>query len=809
MPCPTSRRCPFSNGRMPHSRVMQSETLRLPLDYYKLLGVPAVASRDSITTAFDRRLNQPPPLGYTQATLLGRGTTLKGVLQTLAEPEARRGYDERLQQGQVYEDVPDKFVPGVLALLQESGDSQTAVAAGEQWLSTHRNDPGARDVALTTALAHCSVASLYMDRKGDVLSVVRMLEVARELLRAHRVGGELQAEVAERVEGLQPALACELVALPLERFQERERGIALAQSLLAGGSTPAARKGMAKQAFLDRLGKALTAGETVQLYEVAGRSLAESPSELYDVAVAHIAEAAASAKPGLLVKALAALAAAGAAAPRAAGAAEEAGFKQAAERRAQEERSRRAVAACVCHLLLGETEAARAALGLSHAGAGDAGLLCDRSVLGFIKDLLPGLCVLAQKWVSDVALCSYRGSAPGGFTLDAWFQDGSVQRDLELREQGLSLESASGGPFYAAAAAVAAPVLAGLGSLLAPFGLLARSGAPRTAAPVQGAAPGTEAAPAAAPSVGSASPAVAVRGAGGVVDEASAPNMSTVDFRQARKSRQLPPRHTARPASPAAAPAAATAASPAQQSPEAVAAKAPSQPAPPRQDRPRQAAAEAAAAILPSATDASADFLTVQPLADLTPLTGEERMWDSYEARSVRWGRVLGLAAVLAGAAFLGGRAWVAQQQQPAAATAAAAHGEQPAAAQLSRAEAAALIQQWQMVKAEALGPSHAVGRLSSVLGGELLQQWRERAESVRERGWHYAHSLESSRVDGLAVDAAAGTATVRTVLCERVEAHRAGEAAPQQSFRSEYVCDYALQRQGDSWVLVGAEVQQ
>lgn len=48
---------------------------------------------------------------------------------------------------------------GVLALLVEAGEApETVAAAGEEWLASHRRDPRARDVALSTALAHRSVA---------------------------------------------------------------------------------------------------------------------------------------------------------------------------------------------------------------------------------------------------------------------------------------------------------------------------------------------------------------------------------------------------------------------------------------------------------------------------------------------------------------------------------------------------------------------------------------------------------------------------------------------------------------------------
>jgi hypothetical protein len=122
----------------------------------------------------------------------------------------------------------------VLALLLEAGDPQTVVAAGEEWLSTHRRDSRVRDVALSTALAHREVALTCVKKYGDAVSAAGMLRVAGELLRRHRAAPGLQQQVAEALAELQPALACQLVALPLEQFQERERGLQVGANGLVG-----------------------------------------------------------------------------------------------------------------------------------------------------------------------------------------------------------------------------------------------------------------------------------------------------------------------------------------------------------------------------------------------------------------------------------------------------------------------------------------------------------------------------------------------------------------------------------------------
>lgn len=44
----------------------------------------------------------------------------------------------------------------------------------------------------------------------------------------------MQSDVAAELAALQPALAAQLVALPLERFQERERGVQVGRDKLPG-----------------------------------------------------------------------------------------------------------------------------------------------------------------------------------------------------------------------------------------------------------------------------------------------------------------------------------------------------------------------------------------------------------------------------------------------------------------------------------------------------------------------------------------------------------------------------------------------
>ncbi|KAI3428117.1 hypothetical protein D9Q98_006500 [Chlorella vulgaris] len=837
------------------------DTVALPLDYYKMLSVSGVCSRDSLARALEKSLTSPPSVGYSQQCLLARGSTLKRAVETLLDPQGRRVYDDALLAGKITEEVPEEFVPGVLALLLEAGDPQTVVAAGEEWLSTHRRDSRVRDVALSTALAHREVALTCVKKYGDAVSAAGMLRVAGELLRRHRAAPGLQQQVAEALAELQPALACQLVALPLEQFQERERGLQVAISVMTDSS--GAKRGMGKQQFLDRLSEQLTAEEQITAYEAAGSRYAELPSELYDVALAYIASAASSGRAAQLDKALAALAAAAAAVPPGAlGQASDSGVRQLAERRAIDEQHRRQVAYAVCQLLLGDTAAAADTLGLS-AGSP---VKCERSMLAFVKancpdpsDPLPGLCVLAQRWVADVALGSFRGTQGATFSLEGWFELGPVRRYVSRRDPSVDVSHPLLASAQRAAAVAAAPLIGGLAGVLSWLGLLAGSqneeqqehdeglygekgeeaeeeqlgmdgpvaaassaAAGPSAAPAQAAEPlfdqfsATSALPA-APARQAAAPAPRMppgRSSAEVAGAAAAHDMSQVDMRASRSSRQA-----ARPP-PSAAPAAAAPGppSPRELQPRHTArpdltARSASIPAPagPVEVPPQAAEGDEAAREF----DANVAF-AMQPVEQLTPLTGEERMWDTVEQRTVRWGRLAATAALLAGGIVLLARSLLMPGQPPAAVAgmqaspapvAVAVPAPAASAPVLSRTQAATVVAQWQAVKARALGPEHDTSGLRGILRGEVLVQWQDRARQIQSKGWHYLHSMEASQINSVKQSADGSAALVSATFREAVEAHR-GPNEPVQAFRSEYSVDYELVPEGDTWVITGAVVR-
>ena len=211
------------------------------------------------------------------------------------------------------------------------------------------------------------------------------------------------------------------------------------------------------------------------------------------------------------------------------------------------------------------------------------------------EDLLPGMCVLAQRWVADVALGSFRGTQGAPFSLEGWFEDEGVRwagstggashqccmntaacsraaalvydahafgclppppcrRYLMRRQMGPAAASPLVGAARRAATAAFSPLVSGLAGVLSLMGLLydpqrqveqeeaeeeeeallqqeAAAHAHAAAAPAAALPAQREA----APGVGGDVP--AGRSHAELTQAAAAPDMSSVDMRAARQAR--------------------------------------------------------------------------------------------------------------------------------------------------------------------------------------------------------------------------------------------------------------------------------
>jgi hypothetical protein len=824
--------------------------------------------------------------------LEAREAVLSGALETLAASATRQDYDERLRLGEVSEEVPSEYVAATLALLQESGDAQTVVAAGEAWLATHRRHRNARDVAIAVGMAHCDLARAILDARRDIQSAVSTLQVASSVLRRYKAGTDSMLQgIEDAIADLQPLLVLEVLAKQDDDAAARARGLKLLPAVLKdlaakataedssmashglGHRAAADRGDLSRSQFVERLRELLTAEEHVELYAaVGGDPYASTPPELYSAAMVHVAAGAAGRKPTLIARAAEILSRANAidADMEAAAAAMHGGRPAFRDGRRLEDRQRRAVLSCVVALLLGDSTEAGAALGL-----GDGRIKCDRQVLAFIRShspdaatLLPGVCTLVERWINEVALATYATSAThrvtdenyarhGGleattFSLNAWFEDPVVVRELEARQRGGGSGSgaAAMGPLHGITSALSA--LVGLFFAPAPF-------ENQTAAESEGAANLTEpsstlipAPPPSAAAVTSSPPAASssVSSAGGLSVDARSPSEASQEPASATATEATPAtpptppnqpvqqnkpneeQQETPPSSPSPSSSFSSSSSSSKTSPLESVPLSPSSSFSSSTSSPLESVPLSPSSLLETElttafenaddTEDTNDLLVdedtgeflAQPVAleAITPLRGEDAwMRSAYDVRRLRWDRVAVASMLLIGGAAFTARALI---SPPVVASLASKMGlsstvisrlsspsvqlpSSPSSTSTvlpSHGEATALVKRWQSIKAAALGPKHDLKAMATVLSGPLYDQWHRRASSLAQRGWYYTHALHGCKIVDIRPGAKPGIAVVTAVVKEGVTVQKPQESAPQM-FESEYKVLYQMQQ--------------
>lgn len=179
----------------------QQSSIKLPLDYYKLLSVNRASSKEMVRRSYDRIIKSPTPdLGYSEDALYSRAVLLKTAVDTLSEQDARRGYDQRLFKEQQPLEVSVVDAVGALILLQESGQFQPTIEAGHHLLQHKTAGVRTRDVAIATALAYCDRAAEAAEMGATATAACTDLEAALQLLEKHDSAPQVQAEIVEALE---------------------------------------------------------------------------------------------------------------------------------------------------------------------------------------------------------------------------------------------------------------------------------------------------------------------------------------------------------------------------------------------------------------------------------------------------------------------------------------------------------------------------------------------------------------------------------------------------------------------------------
>lgn len=131
-------------------------TVRVPLDYYRVLMLSARADEHQIEQAYRERLDLKPGerswlLEFSPQAVEARAQMIQEAASVLLNPEARRNYDEHLMPADPTLTVEEAHLPGVLCLYCEAGEYQAALDLAQHLLE--QGHPARSDAILARAIA--------------------------------------------------------------------------------------------------------------------------------------------------------------------------------------------------------------------------------------------------------------------------------------------------------------------------------------------------------------------------------------------------------------------------------------------------------------------------------------------------------------------------------------------------------------------------------------------------------------------------------------------------------------------------------
>jgi len=416
--------------------------VQVPLDYYRILGVPIQATSEQLRQAYEDRAQQLPRYHYSQAAIAARKELLETAYTVLSEPEQRRLYDGEFLaktyslDSQTHDpssegnkespspdtspktsgiEIPDHQLTGALLLLQELGEYELVLQLGTPYLRSgildlkhHRLGSvlSEADIVLTVALADLELGREQW-QQGQHEKAAQFLQAGLELLLREGLFSDIQSEIRTDLYKLRPYRILELLVSE-NHSVERSQGLSLLQDMLEdrGGidGTGNDHSGLNINEFLrfiQQLRSYLSVTEQQELFE--REACRPSAVATYLAVYALVAQGYVQKQPALIRRAKAML------------------MRLSARQEVYLEQA-------VCALLLGQMEAANQTLELSH----------EYESLAFIRkhsadspDLIPGLYLYTERWLQEEVFPHFRDLVDQKVHLNDYFADEQVQAYLE------------------------------------------------------------------------------------------------------------------------------------------------------------------------------------------------------------------------------------------------------------------------------------------------------------------------------------------------------------------------------------------
>lgn len=432
--------------------------MRIPLDYYRILGLPIQASAEQLQQAYRDRIMQLPRREYSEVAIASRKQLIDEAYAVLANPEQRQSYDAtflaKTYKQQTEEptesattdtgenlttnidpnspsiEINDNQFLGALLILAELGEYELVLKLGRSYLTNSNTDiENGRfgepkivrpDIVLTVAQAGLELGrEQWKQRRYE--NAAATLNVGQDLLLREGLFPNIRGEIQADVYKLRPYRILELLALPEESIELRSQGLQLLREMLqerggidGNGNDQSGLNVDEFLRFIQQLRGYLTVAEQQALFEQEARR--PSAVATYLAVYALLARGFTQREPGLIRRA-----------------------KMLLTRLLKRQDVYLEMA--VASLLLGQTEEASQALELSS----------EQQSLAFIKehsqgdpDLLPGLCLYSEHWLQSEVFPHFRDLVNQQVSLKEYFADEQLQSSLEAlppETQGVDWET--------------------------------------------------------------------------------------------------------------------------------------------------------------------------------------------------------------------------------------------------------------------------------------------------------------------------------------------------------------------------------
>ncbi len=448
--------------------------MRIPLDYYQILGVPE-SNLSELEQAYHDRLLQLPRQEYSDAAIESRKQLITMAYQILSDPQRRAEYaatqlspalagaseDSPLYCRRELDIATEHFLGGLLILFEQGeyeeinsicmpylGNNGRNSNSGSlhpyplMSVSTSGNLRGDLvdniDPAILAKLKHTATGAHIIPLKPDIIlamvssfyelgerewgdrcyeSAVIHYETAKKILVQEDIFPQIQGQIDLKLDRLRPYRISCLVALPLDRLEQRRQGIQFLEELLESACTNELRCqerfGLNSERTIEFIYQTLphlTAAEQRNLFsQIARDSQQVGPKVLNGMQLActylhvHalIVQGFAYRNPQLIYT---------------------------AQQILQYRLSQRwdvTILQAICALLLVQKEEADRILKTAPESAA---LLVIRQQSNGLTDLTRGLCFYIESWLRDEAFPYFRDLVTNGNpSIDAYFGDRDVQ----------------------------------------------------------------------------------------------------------------------------------------------------------------------------------------------------------------------------------------------------------------------------------------------------------------------------------------------------------------------------------------------